>query len=86
MNTQPAPLPQPSTNMWGKQTRMSSLDMANRQFSNTPEDKFQDQLTLLHIMQTNRSTINNENIKTKTPNNNTPQWNLFRKLTLENNH
>ena len=72
--------------MWGKQTRMSSLDMANRQFSNTPEDKFQDQLTLLHIMQTNRSTINNENIKTKTPNNNTPQWNLFRKLTLGNNH
>ena len=39
--------PRPSTSLQGHKIRMSGLDMAHWQFSNTPEDKFQDQWTLI---------------------------------------
>ena len=39
--------------------------------SNTSKDKVQDQLTLIRLMQTKRSIINDANIITKTPENNT---------------
>ena len=73
MNTQPSPSPQPSTNMQVTQIRMSGLYMANRKRFNAPEDKFQDQWTLIRLMRTDRSTINDENMITKTLNNNT-RW------------
>ena len=38
--------PWPSSNLQGKKIRMSGLNTAYWQFSNTPEDKFQDQWTL----------------------------------------
>ena len=41
-----APLLQPSTGLMGKKKHMDYLYMAHRQFSITPEDKFQDQLAL----------------------------------------
>ena len=69
MNTQPAPSPQPSTNLQGDKIRMSGFDTAHRKLSNTPEDRFQDQLMLIRSMQTNRSEINDANIITKTPKN-----------------
>ena len=47
MDNQPPPSPQPSTNLQGKQIRMSGFDMAHKQFSNTPEDKFWDQRTMI---------------------------------------
>ena len=55
LNTQPAPLPQPSTNRWGK--------------------KIQDQLILIQLMRTQRSTINNARMITKTQNNST--WRII---------
>ena len=71
MKTQTAPLPGPSTNLRGEQMLMSGLDTTHRQFSNTPEDKFQDQWTMIQSMWTGNSIINNSNMITKTPNNNT---------------
>ena len=71
LNTQPAPSPQNSTNLRGKQIRMSGLDTSHIQFSNTLEDKFQDQWTLIRSMQTSRSTINDAKLITKTPKKNT---------------
>ena len=44
--TQPATSPRPSTNPREDQSRIYDLDTFHRQFSNTPEDKFQDQWTL----------------------------------------
>ena len=46
--TKTAPLPLPSTNLQGKQICMSCLDLDNRKFSNTYDDKFQDQLFMVH--------------------------------------
>ena len=43
MKTQLSTSPGPSTSLWGEQIRMSGLDKSHRQFSNTPEGKFQDQ-------------------------------------------
>ena len=40
-----SPSPQPSTNLQEKQIRMSGLDMAQSQFSNTTKEEFQDKLT-----------------------------------------
>ena len=40
-------------------------------FSNTPEDKFQDQLTVIRSMLTNSPTINDKKMITKTPKTNT---------------
>ena len=37
--TKPVSSPQPTTNRWGEQIRMSGLDTAHRQFAITPEDK-----------------------------------------------
>ena len=54
MKTQPAPSPRPSTNLRGKQIRISGLCTTHRQFEITPEDKFQDQSTLILSMLTNR--------------------------------
>ena len=64
------PLPKPSTNLQGKQIRMSGLDKSHRKCSNTPGDKFQDQQTLVLSMITNRSKINDTDMITKTTNNN----------------
>ena len=36
-----------SKNLWGEQIRVSVFDVANENNSNTPKDKFQDQLTLI---------------------------------------
>ena len=58
MNTQPGPLTRPSTNLRRNQTCMSSLDTDHIQFSNTPEDKFQDQNMMIRLMWKKRSTIN----------------------------
>ena len=44
------PLPRPSTNLWGKKIRMSSLDTSYCQFANTSEDKFYDQRTLIQLI------------------------------------
>ena len=43
---------------------MYGLDTAHRQCANTSEDKFQDQFMFIRLMQTNRSAINDANIKT----------------------
>ena len=45
--SKPTPYPQPSTNLWGKQTCMSGLYMAHWNFSNTSGEKFQYQWTLI---------------------------------------
>ena len=42
--TKLAPPPRPSKNLRGKKICMSGFDTAHIKFSNTPEDKFQDQL------------------------------------------
>ena len=52
---------------------------------NTPEYKFQRQWILIQLIQTNRSTFNDEKMKTKTPNKNTLKWNFLMKPTLRNN-
>ena len=67
LNTQPAPFLWPSTNLRRNRIHMSSLDTCHRQFSITPEDKFQDQWILIQSMQANRSTINNAKMISKTP-------------------
>ena len=54
---------------------MSGLDTYHIKVSNTTEDKFQNQLTLIQLMQKNRSIINDTNIKTKTPKNN--DWQII---------
>ena len=47
LSDQPSPLIQPSTNLRGKKIHMYGLDTPHLQFSNTPKDKFQYQLTLI---------------------------------------
>ena len=49
---------------------MYDLNMSHRKFVNTTKDKFQDQITMNQVMQTNRSKTNDKNMKTKTPKNN----------------
>ena len=71
MNTQSAPSTLPSTKLRWKKIHMYGLDMDYRQFTNTPEDKFQDQLTLIRLVQKNISTINDTKMINKSPNNNT---------------
>ena len=44
---------------------MSGLDIAHRQFANTPEDKFQYQLVPIQLMRKKMSTINEAKMKTK---------------------
>ena len=61
----PSPSPLPYTNLMGKQICISCLNTDHRKFSNTYKDKFQDQWTLIQLIQTNKSTINNENMITK---------------------
>ena len=82
LNVEPAPSPQTYTNLRGKKIRMSGLDMAKWKFANTPEDKFQDQWALIWIMQTNRSKINNENIKNKNLKSNT--WWIIKHRNIYN--
>ena len=45
--SKPAPSTWPSINLQGKQIHMSGLDTAHWQFYNAPEEKFQDQRTLI---------------------------------------
>ena len=71
LKTQPSPRLQPSTNLRGKQIRMSRLDMSHINISNTPGDKFQYEWTLIQSMRTNMSTINNSIMTTKTEKGNT---------------
>ena len=71
LNTQPAPSTKTSTSLWGKQICMSVLDTAHKKIHNTPEEKFQDQQTLIRLMQANRSIINDAKTITKTPKTNT---------------
>ena len=78
--TQPEPLPQTSTSLMGKQIHMSVLDTSHRQFSITPEDKFQDKWTLIWLTQSNKSEINYTKIKTKTLKYNTFKCNIWIKL------
>ena len=61
MNTQPETSPQYSTNLQGNQIHMSGLDTAHRPFSNTPEDKFQDEWTMILLMQ--KKQVNNQRRK-----------------------
>ena len=42
INTNKEPLPQPSTILQGKQTRMYSLDTNNKNFTITPDDNYQE--------------------------------------------
>ena len=70
MNTQPRPLPQPSTNLQVQKIHMSSVHASHMKVSNTTKDKFQYQWTLIRLMQTNRSNINDVKMVTKTPKNN----------------
>ena len=65
LNNHPAPSSWTSTALWWKQIRMFGLDMAHKQFSNTPKDKFQYQWMIIISTQTNRSTINDTNMITK---------------------
>ena len=58
VTTNPAPLPGPSTSLRGKKTHMSGMNTSNRQFSITPKDKLQDQLTPIQSMQYTQ--INNQ--------------------------
>ena len=41
--TKPAPLPRPSLILQWKQIGISGLDVSHRQFTITPEEKYQDQ-------------------------------------------
>ena len=67
LNTQPEPSPQPSTNLREKQIHLSGLDTSHRQFSIKTKDKFQYKWTLIRSMITDRSTINDAHMITKTP-------------------
>ena len=64
---------------------MSDLNMAHKKIANTSGDKFNYQLIMIQLNQTNRSKTNDTNMKTKNPKNNTSKWNLLRKLTLRSN-
>ena len=78
--TQLASSPRRSTSLWGKQICMSGSDMTYGQFTITSEDKFQDQWTLIQLTQTKKSTINDDNIKTKTTKANTFKCSVWMKL------
>ena len=56
--TQLTPLPQPLSILWREKICMYSWDTAYRQFSNTPEEKFQDKKIMIRLIQKQRSTIN----------------------------
>ena len=71
LNTQPSPSPRPYKNLRGKQIHVSGLNTAYKQFFNTPEDTFQDKWTLIQLIWTNMSTINDVNTKAKIPMKNT---------------
>ena len=43
-------------------------DKIKDKFSNTPDDQFQDKWTLIRLMQTNMSTLNDAKMISKTPN------------------
>ena len=70
LNTQPATLIQPSTNLLGKKICMSGLDTAHRKFPNTPKDNFQYKWMPIHSKWTNRSKFIDGNMIAKTPKNN----------------
>ena len=65
LNNQAEPSPRPSTNLRGKQIRMSGLYTAHRQFYNAPEEKYQYQWTLTWSMRTSMSKINDTNMITE---------------------
>ena len=65
--TQISPLPRLSTNLRGGQICISGLDKSHIIFSITLRHKYWYQLTLTRSMQTNKSRINDANIKMKTP-------------------
>ena len=69
----------------GEEMHISSLDMAHRQFSIAPKEKFQDQLILIQLTQINKSKINNANIKTKHIKDDNFKFNVWRKLTKVSN-
>ena len=64
---------------------MSGLNISHIKVGNTPEDKIQDQQFLIHLTCKNRSTINNEKMKTKIPKDNTYQSNGLKKINFRNN-
>ena len=49
INNQPSPSPWTSWITHGKKIRMSSLDMDHRKFDITPEEKYQDQWTMIQL-------------------------------------
>ena len=85
VTTKPAPSPWPPTSLRWEGICMPSLVTVHRQFSITPKDKFQDQLTLIQLMRTNKSKINNFKIHNKTPKDNTLTLNVWRKTTQRSN-
>ena len=82
LDTQLETSPQPSTKLRGKQIRISGLDTAHRQFSNTPEENFQNKWMLIRLMRANRSTINDANMIAKTPKKNT--WQIIDQVNNNN--
>ena len=85
MNIELAPSSQPSKFFEGKHIRRPDLKMPNKQFANTPQDKFQDKWIMIQLMWTGRSKIDDRMIKTKPPQNNTSRWNILRKLNPTSN-
>ena len=68
--THPYLLQQPSTNLPGDQIHMSGFNMAHRQFTITPVDKYWYQWTMILSTRTNNYKIKEVKIKTRTPKNN----------------
>ena len=64
---------------------MSGVDMAHKKNVITPKDKFHDQWTMNRFTQTNKSKINGNNIKNKTPKDNTLKQNVWIKPTQIDN-
>ena len=66
MSNKVALSPWPSSSLRGNQINMYDLDIPHRQFSITPEGKYQDQWILTQSIQTNKSKINDGMFKNKT--------------------
>ena len=82
LNTQPSSSSRPSRNLWWKKIHIYVLDTARNVFANTTNDKFQDQLILIWLMQTNRLTIKKANMVTKTAKDNT--WQIINRRNFYN--
>ena len=74
MNYQPSYFPRPSYSPRENTIRMYGLDMYHRKFDISPEDKYQDQLTLTRSMKRNNSITNNVSIKNKTQKESALEW------------